>query len=68
MPVSKVKCKESACNRLILRVVSELESPVVGPQQPVAIVEKKTGFPSKPSIACLHLGSADSRWAGKAER
>lgn len=61
MPVSKVKCKESGCNRLILRVGSELESPVLGPQPPVAIVEKKT------FIACLHLDS-DSRWAGNAER
>lgn len=36
-------CKESGCNKKVLGMVQNLESP----QQPVAIAELETGFPSK---------------------
>lgn len=44
---AKPFCKESGCSRVILGVVPELENPVVGPEQPVAIAERKTVLPSK---------------------
>jgi len=42
-------------------VVLELQPPILGPQQPVAIVERKTVFPLNSPVACLQPGSADSR-------